>query len=197
MRYILERIDLRRDLHFQTETTIDTLDYSGTGLNTGSKVILAAYGERLRELSAEVPDELRAFSAEMVFPGVVALPMSPFVSYEQAAHEMTLLSERLAGLANLTKQDVSSGLSGCPLIIVCDDAPFVSQSLANFLWVTFTRSNPSHDLYGVNSFQRFKHWGCDQLIIDARIKPHHAPPLVADAAVEQRAQAIVENLTIR
>ena len=28
-RHVLERVDWRRDLHFQTCTTIDTLDYSG------------------------------------------------------------------------------------------------------------------------------------------------------------------------
>lgn len=46
MTYILERIDLQRDIHFQTNTTIDTLDYSGTGLNTGSKVVFAAVGDK-------------------------------------------------------------------------------------------------------------------------------------------------------
>ena len=30
-RHLLERVDWRRDLHFQTCTTIDTLDYSGSG----------------------------------------------------------------------------------------------------------------------------------------------------------------------
>ena len=30
--HLLERIDWTRDLHFQTNTTIDTLDYSGTGI---------------------------------------------------------------------------------------------------------------------------------------------------------------------
>jgi 4-hydroxy-3-polyprenylbenzoate decarboxylase len=54
-RHVLERIDLTRDLHFQTRTTIDTLDYSGTGLNEGSKVVIAAAGERRRELWSEPP----------------------------------------------------------------------------------------------------------------------------------------------
>src|SRR5205807_5251463 len=40
LRHLLERIDWRTDLHFQTCTTIDTLDYSGTGLNEGSKVVV-------------------------------------------------------------------------------------------------------------------------------------------------------------
>ena len=43
--HFLERVDWKRDLHFQTKTTIDTLDYSGDGLNEGSKVVIAAAGE--------------------------------------------------------------------------------------------------------------------------------------------------------
>lgn len=41
IRYVIERMDFKRDVHFYTNTTIDTLDYSGTGLNSGSKVVLA------------------------------------------------------------------------------------------------------------------------------------------------------------
>lgn len=52
---VLERINLERDLHFYTNTSIDTLDYSGTGLNRGSKVVLAAYGPPLRRLATSVP----------------------------------------------------------------------------------------------------------------------------------------------
>jgi 4-hydroxy-3-polyprenylbenzoate decarboxylase len=36
-----------------------------------------------------------------------------------------------------------------------------------------------------------KHWGCrGPLVIDARIKPHHAPPLVEDPAVTKRVEAL-------
>jgi 4-hydroxy-3-polyprenylbenzoate decarboxylase len=60
--------------------------------------------------------------------------------------------------------------------------------------VTFTRSNPSHDIYGINSFTENKHWGCTgPLIIDARIKPHHAPPLEKDSDVEKRINRIFEK----
>ena len=52
--YILERVDWQRDLHFQTKTTIDTLDYSGEGLNEGSKVVVAAVGEIKRDLADEI-----------------------------------------------------------------------------------------------------------------------------------------------
>ena len=36
-----------------------------------------------------------------------------------------------------------------------------------------------------------KHWGCHgSLVIDARMKPHHAPPLVEDAEVARRVDAL-------
>ena len=50
----LERVDWKRDLHFQTKTTIDTLDYSGDGLNEGSKVVIAAAGDLVRALSEKL-----------------------------------------------------------------------------------------------------------------------------------------------
>jgi 4-hydroxy-3-polyprenylbenzoate decarboxylase len=181
---VLERVDWTRDLHFHTRTTIDTLDYSGSGLNSGSKVVIAAAGDKKRELFSELV-ELQlpsGFSdAKVVMPGVVAIKANRFMSDESSASEMKML-------------DVLSGqhaMKGFPLIIVCDDSDFVARTLNNFLWVTFTRSNPSHDIHGVESFTEHKHWGCrGSLIIDARIKPHHAPPLIKDPAIEKRVDAL-------
>jgi len=77
-------------------------------------------------------------------------------------------------------------LGGLPLMVLCDNAAFAAQNINNFVWVTFTRSNPSHDIYGINDFTEHKHWGCyGPLIIDARIKPHHAPVLEKDPEVEK------------
>lgn len=178
--YILERIDLQRDLHFQTNTTIDTLDYSGTGLNTGSKVIFAAVGEKKRDLCREVPEILKDIPefklSSLVMPGVVAIQGPSFKSYEEAQQHMNGLSDAIRE---------KGGLDSCPMLIVCDDSHFMSDTLNNFLWATFTRSNPSHDIYGVNSRYEYKHWGCDNVIIDARTKPHQAPPLIADPIVEK------------
>jgi 4-hydroxy-3-polyprenylbenzoate decarboxylase len=73
------------------------------------------------------------------------------------------------------------------MIIVGDDSAFLAQTTNNFVWATFTRANPSHDIYGVRAFTEFKHWGCHgPLLIDARIKPHHAPELVPDPAVTNK-----------
>lgn len=178
--YILERINLHRDIHFQTNTTIDTLDYSGTGLNTGSKVVFAAVGDKKRELCHEVPETLKdlpGFStARLIMPGIVAIQGSPFTSYSDVQLEMDGLSEAIRA---------RGPLPSCPMIILCDDSEFMSAAISNFLWATFTRSNPSHDIHGVNGYYEHKHWGCDNIIIDARSKPHQAPPLIPDAAVEQ------------
>src|SRR5690606_23168316 len=75
----------------------------------------------------------------------------------------------------------SDPINRFPWIVVVDDSDFVAERLNNFLWVTFTRSNPAADISGIESFTHQKHWGCEgALVIDARIKPHHAPPLVED-----------------
>jgi 4-hydroxy-3-polyprenylbenzoate decarboxylase len=183
MEYVLERIDCARDIHFHTNTTIDTLDYSGTGLNSGSKVVLAAYGEVKRKLCNEVPAALKELSsfrnAKMAMPGVVALGADAFSSYEEANKQMDILNRQL--------QSKTDQLNEVVMIIVCDDPDFVSGKFHNYLWVTYTRCNPSHDIYGIDAFTENKHWGCHgPLVIDARIKPHHAPPVEKDPAVEKK-----------
>ena len=71
--------------------------------------------------------------------------------------------------------------------MIVDDSEFTARNERNFLWVTFTRSNPAADIEGIGSFIDKKHWGCTgPLVIDARIKPHHAPPLVDDPAIERK-----------
>ena len=188
LQHMLARVDLTRDLHFQTNTTIDTLDYSGTGLNAGSKVAIAAVGAPRRALWRELPAGLRLprpfDRAVMVMPGVVAVEAPPFGTYEQVGQEMALLDRELRG------QD----LSGLPLLVLCDDAGFTAETVNNFVWVTFTRSNPSHDVHGIDSFVEHKHWGCrGPLVIDARRKPHHAPLLERDPAVERRVDRLGER----
>ena len=180
LKHILQRIDLTRDLHFHTRTTIDTLDYSGDGLNSGSKVAITVAGDIKRELWNELPSTFtfpRPFvNYKMVMPGVLAVEVPQNIRTSDMPLMLEILQEHLAEVE----------LSGLPLMVLCDDAAFTAQNLNNFVWVTFTRSNPSHDIYGVNSFTEHKHWGCyGPLIIDARIKPHHAPVLERDPAMEK------------
>ncbi len=178
--HVLERIDWTRDLHFHTRTTIDTLDYSGSGWNEGSKVVMACCGDKIRDLGTELPQDFTlpdGFSKpNFVQRGILAIQGIKFTGTESYQD-----CEQLA--QHLERFDMPT----TPLIVVCDDSIFLGETLNNFLWATFTRANPSHDIHGVHSFTQFKHWGCKgSLIIDARIKPHHAPELVPDAAVSRK-----------
>ena len=183
--FALERVDWSRDLHFQTNTTIDTLDYSGSGMNSGSKVVIAAAGEKKRELGIQVSNlQLpEGFSdPKVVLPGILSIKAKKYSGAESASGDISDLTSHISDLNNF------------PLIILCDDSDFLSAHLNNFLWVTFTRSNPAADIYGVNSFTENKHWGCrGSLIIDARSKPHHAPVLEKDPLVEKRVDAFGEK----
>lgn len=186
--HVWERIDLTRDLHFQTRTTIDTLDYSGTALNEGSKVVMAAAGEKIRTLATELPanfDLPTGFSKpKFCLPGIIAVQAPKFDKHIINVGEPSAI--RFA-----QEMEKVQGMEGIPLIVLVDDSEFTAAKLNNFLWVTFTRSNPSHDIYGVNSFTAHKHWGCKgSMIIDARIKPHHAPPLIEDEAIMKRVDAL-------
>lgn len=181
IKHILERVDFSRDIHFYTNTTIDTLDYSGDGLNSGSKVVIAAAGEKKRGLWDKIPEGLRLSDdfnqPKIAMPGVLVLQGNKYINAEKTAAEIALLNMAL----------INQDLSGLPLIILADDASFTAATVNNFVWVTFTRSNPAADIYGINDFTINKHWGCKgPLVIDARKKPHHAPELIKDAMVEAK-----------
>ncbi len=181
--HALERVDPARDLHFQTNTTIDTLDYSGSALNEGSKVVVAACGEPKRALATRVPTSLALPGGyrepSVVMPGVLAISAP---SYEPGSAE--LFCESFA----------EGAIEGFPLVVLVDDAPFTARTLANFVWVTFTRSDPARHVHGVGAFARDKAWGCrGSIVIDARMKPGHAAALEEDPAVTRR----VESLAVR
>jgi 4-hydroxy-3-polyprenylbenzoate decarboxylase len=183
MEFMLERIDLARDIHFYTNTTIDTLDYSGTGLNTGSKVVFAAYGAQLRNLCTEVPSQLKLlngfYNPIVCMPGVVAIQANQYIDAATTEKEIAALDSQLTQHLPL--------LNEVPIIVICDDAAFTAATLNNYLWVTYTRCNPSNDIYGIAAFTVNKHWGCKgPLVIDARIKPHHAPAVEKDPAIEKK-----------
>ena len=186
LRHVLERVDWRRDLHFQTCTTIDTLDYSGSGLNEGSKVVIAAAGPALRTLPVGIdiagsrcPKQLGFGKPRVFLPGILVVEGPPCQAESNGADRVV---DRFCAGYNAYRrhQRLSAGGGRRPV------ANLAARTLDNFLWTTFTRSNPAADMYGIESFLRDKHWGCfGSLVIDARSKPHHAPPLVEDPAVTQ------------
>lgn len=180
--HILERADWKTDLHFQTRTTIDTLDYTGTAVNEGSKLVIAAAGKIKRKLPTVLPQNISLPDGfqdpNLVMPGVLSISAKPYLNKVEGENER----ERFCEFS------LNSGIfNDFPLIILCDDSAFTAKHFNNFLWITFTRSNPASDVSGAGAFVEDKHWGCrGPLVIDARIKPHHAPPLIEDPEITRR-----------
>ena len=165
--------------------------------------MIAAAGPAVRTLPTELPADLRVSAGsdgwrssggrgvaasgfrnpQLCLPGVLAVE-GPKFSAESG--DTGLAIQRFC--AAFTPEEA---INRFPLVVIVDDSEFVAASLANFLWVTFTRSNPAADVYGIGDFTQQKHWGCrGSLVIDARAKPHHAPPLVEDPAVTRRVDAL-------
>lgn len=188
MRYCLARVNWKRDLHFHTRTTMDTLDYSGDGLNQGSKLVIAVSGVPKRVLPERLPSSLSLPSSwdepRLAAPGILVVRANAFRESECKA-QLHAICDAL---------DRGHALNQFPLIAVVDDSDFTTRNFDNFLWTTFTRSNPAVDIYGIGAFVEDKHFGClGSLVLDARSKPHHAPGLIEDprvnAKVDSRAAA--------
>ncbi|MFM8577295.1 MAG: 3-octaprenyl-4-hydroxybenzoate carboxy-lyase, partial [Planctomycetaceae bacterium] len=203
--HFLERVDWRRDCHFHTETTIDTLDYSGSGFNTGSKLVVAARGPAVRRLGSSVPESVPlpagfrdpavCLPGVMVIggPGIAPRPMLDTVGDDEVASRPDAVWRK--DIERLTRSiEPGHPLWDWPLVVIVDDPCFTAASLENLLWVTFTRSNPATDVEGCRSRVLDKHWGCEgPLVIDARLKPHHAPPVEEDPAITARINALATS----
>ena len=186
--HVLERVRFDRDLHFQTATTIDTLDYTGTSLNHGSKVVIAAAGAKIRELRNN-PDDLKSLTlpegfkrATIVMPGVLLIEGPSF--------------DKQANFA-----DIKASLAcwefheNYPWVSIIDEGSLdTSNILSDFLWLTFTRSDPAQDIYGIKESVYDKHWKCSApLIVDARIKPHHQKTLTVSDEIKAKAKQVLKE----
>ena len=186
--HVLERVHFDRDLHFQTSTTIDTLDYSGTSLNHGSKVVIAAAGAKCREIRNN-PDDLKSLDlpqgfsrATIVMPGVILLEAS-------AQHPIKEFASLKEALAHWKFHE------NYPWVSIVDEGSFNADNiLSDFLWLTFTRSDPAQDIYGLDETIENKHWKCRApLIIDARVKPHHQKQLTVSEEIKSKAKKILKD----
>ncbi|MFN3604551.1 MAG: UbiD family decarboxylase [Leptonema sp. (in: bacteria)] len=179
--YLLERIDFFRDIHFITNTTIDTLDYSGKKLNFGSKVIFAATNPKKRKLANTIPKldirNTEILDYKLIANGILAIETHPYQEKNQ---------KPIKKIIKFIEDNYSIFIS-FGMIVLCDDAKFISKSFHNFLWITFTRSNPATDIYGPFASIHNKHWFCkNPIIIDARKKPYMPPPLIDDKRTKEK-----------
>ena len=181
LQHMLARVDWRRDLHFQTCTTIDTLDYSGSGAErrleardrrSGAGDPLAADRAAGRSAAAERHrgGPRRAASG---------LPQSAAMPAGRASDRRAELCSRDGETDSAIERFCAAytsddAINRFPLVVIVDDSDFVAASLGNFLWVTFTRSNPAADVYGIESFTQQQALGLPRLARDRC--PHEAAP---------------------
>ena len=192
--HVLERIDFARDLHFQTFTTIDTLDYTGTSLNHGSKLVIAAAGPKRRELR-DCAGDLASLSLPAGFANP-KIAMKGVIAVQGAGQGNSDIVPLLDALKNWEFRE------SYPWVSVVDDTSTIGEgdaqkSLDDFLWLTFTRSDPAQDAYGVDAHFVDKHWSIQApFVIDARIKPRHQKPLSVPDNVIQDAGKVLDNAGI-
>ena len=189
-RHVLERVDFTRDLHFQTCTNIDTLDYSaGNGLNNGSKLVVAAAGAPIRKLPMgmisgfALHDGLGFVNPRVFLPGVLILE-GPAYKKDSTGRDNTV-----EAFCQSYRRD--EPINQFPLIVIVDKATEAGANLKNFLWTVFTKSDPASDVYGIESFVKGKHWGCfGSMVIDARNKPFHAEVLEEDPEITRKVEEL-------
>jgi 4-hydroxybenzoate decarboxylase subunit C len=179
LEHILARADFERDLFVFDHTAMDTLDYTGTALNRGSKGVLLGLGSPRRDL----PRELSLPPGEQLPPGVagarpycagcLVLQGPPYAEQPEVGRELA----------------AAPAFAGWPLLVLADDLD-VAGSSERFLWSTFTRFAPGADLYPAGQEARRHHLAYRApILIDARVKPSYPPevrPLRATAETVDR-----------
>ncbi|MBA3634061.1 MAG: UbiD family decarboxylase [Acidobacteria bacterium] len=155
--HILERVNWESDFFIFDRTSFDTLDYASGKINHGSKAMLVGVGEAKRNLNREFNGELPNYikRAEVFCGGCLVVEGSDYGSDNESG-------KRIAE---------SGKFDDWQIVVLHDDASF-ARTTEKFLWATWTRFNPSTDIYAkeikiVNNHITYT----APIVIDARMKP--------------------------
>lgn len=155
--HILARVNWESDFFIFDRTSFDTLDYASGKINHGSKAMLVGVGEAVRDLKPEFNGELPSFvnRAEVFCGGCLVLE-----------------GERYSNNENLAEQVAKSGKFDDWQIVVLHDSAEFARSTNKFLWATWTRFNPSTDIFAQDVSIKNNHIVYRApIVIDARMKP--------------------------
>jgi UbiD family decarboxylase len=155
--HILARVNWESDFFIFDRTSFDTLDYASGKINHGSKAMLVGVGEAIRDLKREFKSELPSYleRAEVFCGGCLVLEGDSYSSNE-----------------NLAEQVAKSGKFDDWQIVVLHDSAEFASSTDKFLWATWTRFNPSTDIYAKEITVKNNHIVYRApIVIDARMKP--------------------------
>jgi 3-polyprenyl-4-hydroxybenzoate decarboxylase len=155
--HILARVDWQTDFFIFSNTSLDTLDYASGKINHGSKAMLLGLGEAKRKLKREFSGALPVGvkEAKVFCGGCLAVEGT---DYENDNH----LPDRIAK---------SNAFNDFQIVIVHDSIEF-ADSTEKFLWATWTRFNPSTDIFAREASIKNNHIAyAAPIVIDARMKP--------------------------
>ncbi len=155
--YILARVNWESDFFIFDRTSFDTLDYASGKVNHGSKAMLVGVGEAVRELKRDFKSALPqgVSSAKVFCGGCLVVEGSDYESDKS-------LPERIAR---------SESFSGFQVVVLHDSIKF-ADSVDKFLWATWTRFNPSTDIFSRDTKIENNHIVYNApIVIDARMKP--------------------------
>ncbi len=158
LEHVLARTRPETDLYVLSNTSMDTLDYTGPKVNEGSKGVWLGLGDTVRELPREFrgtpPPEVR--DVRVFCGGCLVVGGPPFGDDPGAA-------ERLAA---------HPAFAGWPLLVLTDEPARAARSPMNFLWTTFTRFEPARDIHAAARRIDRNHLAFEApILIDARLKP--------------------------
>ncbi len=173
--HLLARVHWETDLMIFSKLSMDTLDYCGPEINKGSKAVILAMGEPIRELPhhfrGQIPDGIRR--VEVFSPGCLVLEKS---YSQQGGCEQEELC-RWAGFA------------AWPLLILVDDAS-IARSGTDFLWTVFTRFDPATDIFAAQTTlhkNQIRYQG--PILIDGRMKPAYPAVLTSAPDITEKVDA--------
>ncbi|WZX99390.1 UbiD family decarboxylase [Bacillus sp. FSL W7-1360] len=164
---VLERFKPERDLLILTDTSMDTLDYTGRRFNAGSKAIMTGLGEPIRSLTHTYTGGHvdGAIDIKPYCGGCLVVAGPSYTNHEDYGAWL--------------KDHAQGAFKDWQLVFIVDDAN-ISYTQKLFLWTTFTRFDPAHDVYAkadiVHNNIRYK----GPIIIDARMKPFYPDEVVVD-----------------
>jgi 4-hydroxy-3-polyprenylbenzoate decarboxylase len=195
---IAEHFDPAEDFHLLTRVPFDTLDFTSTTLNLGSKMILDATPGARRSVSGGVA--VREPAAEARGGGVAReAPRVPDLSRvdrritAQAMLGRAILvlrverepREALAAALAALGEEGAAGANPRIVAAVSPDIPLDDRALV--LWGIFTRFDPARDVFFEESRLRGAwpvHRG--RMAIDATFKPGYPAPLTMDPEIVKR-----------
>jgi UbiD family decarboxylase len=171
LEHVLERTDPATDLYVFSNTSMDTLDYTGPRVNEGSKGVWLGLGEPRRVLPRQyapaVPPPPWADDVQVFCGGCLVVGGRPYAEDADAAARVA----------------AHPAFAEWPLIVLTDEPRRAALSAINFLWTTFTRFEPAADVHAAAQRVVRHHLAYEApIVIDARLKPGFPRELEADPA---------------